>query len=918
MRLTFRTRGNASPQGKPRVYYTGHPEDLSLYLDGIAADLLSCQNCAVYYDAEPAADWDREELLRQLEQMQLLVIPVTSRFLFRPSRALEVEFPFAMERHIPVLPLMQESGLEETFNRRCGDLQMLDKNSQDPTALPYEEKLQKFLDSVLVGDELAGKVRAAFDAYVFLSYRKKDRRYAQELMRLIHRNDFCRDIAIWYDEFLMPGENFNQAIAAALEKCSLFALTVTPSIVEKENYVITTEYPEALKAGKPVLPVEMAPTDREALRANFRDLPPCANAREEGALSAALLEAVERLAIRESDGSAQHNFFIGLAYLNGIDVEVDRGRALALITGAAEAGLPEAMEKLVAMYRSGGGVGRDYRAAIEWQEKLVDLHKARYARTQAGEDGMILARALWNLGDYRYDLLAYDSAGDAYQEMRRIAEQLAEKSGCADASRYLFLSYRSTGRVHEADGRLAQAKDDYREALTIWKSLGTKMAEIDIRPFLSGIYADLGRISHEQGQFDQAKEDYLRALEIDRQLSEETGAAEARRNLSITYGNLGRLSESESRFTQAKDYYRKALALRESLCAETAAAAARRDLAACYHDLGDIGKAEGEFSQAGDFYRKALTLRKALSEETGTAAARMDLAKSCDSLGGICIERGQLDQAADYCTQAMEIYRQLADETGSIPARKMLYSSYYRLGTICERRGQNWPAFRYYTDALRICLPLSREVESVSTKAGLANIFERLGTFSLNDGSPAAAKTDYLASLGLREELYEKLQTAQAKVELVSCYNNLACASQAMGQLDQAKDYFRQALDISRQLCQETEGIEVRRAAVRAYRNLGTICSEMGSREEALTYYIPGLELAERLCEQTGMTEDRDHMACLSFYMGRIRSGEEKKRLLTQAYTLWDRLCEECPDQPAFSKGRKKAKYLLDQLEGKA
>lgn len=50
------------------------------------------------------------------------------------------------------------------------------------------------------------------DAYVFLSYRKKDRKHAKELMRLIHANRFCLDIAIWYDGFLAAGEDFNAAI----------------------------------------------------------------------------------------------------------------------------------------------------------------------------------------------------------------------------------------------------------------------------------------------------------------------------------------------------------------------------------------------------------------------------------------------------------------------------------------------------------------------------------------------------------------------------------------------------------------------------------------------------------------------------------------------------------------------------------
>ena len=61
---------------------------------------------------------------------------------------------------------------------------------------------------------------------------------------------FCRDIAIWYDEFLIPGENFNDSIAAALEQSSLFALAVTPNLVNEPNYVMSIEYPMAKEAQK--------------------------------------------------------------------------------------------------------------------------------------------------------------------------------------------------------------------------------------------------------------------------------------------------------------------------------------------------------------------------------------------------------------------------------------------------------------------------------------------------------------------------------------------------------------------------------------------------------------------------------------------------------------------------------------------
>lgn len=219
-------------------------------------------------------------------------MPITTKLLCSQNVALDIEFKFALENHIPVLPLMQERGLEELFNLKCGDLQFLDEHNNDSTAISYTEKLEKYLASVLIGDELAAKIRAAFDAYVFLSYRKKDRKYAQELMHLIHKNDFCRDIAIWYDEFLTPGENFNDSIKEALQKSGLFVLTVTPNLINEPNYVMTTEYPMAKQDGKLILPAELVPTDREQLSEKYEDIPQPADAHNEAELSEALLASI--------------------------------------------------------------------------------------------------------------------------------------------------------------------------------------------------------------------------------------------------------------------------------------------------------------------------------------------------------------------------------------------------------------------------------------------------------------------------------------------------------------------------------------------------------------------------------------------------------------------------------------------------
>ena len=250
----FRTRGQKSPQGKQRVYFTCHPDDFALFFEDIQKEILDRQDCAVFYLEPGTQPEDVEDYELRLREMQLFVVPVTTNLLTKENRAMDVDVPFAFEHHIPVLPLMQEGGLDDVFNKKFGDLQYLYKYDADPTAIPYEEKLTKYLESVIVGDELAKKVRAAFDAYIFLSYRKKDRKYANEVMRRIHEVDFCRDVAIWYDEFLVPGEDFNDAIRAAVEGCDVFAMTVTPNLLEAGNYVGEEEYPAAKRLGKPVAP----------------------------------------------------------------------------------------------------------------------------------------------------------------------------------------------------------------------------------------------------------------------------------------------------------------------------------------------------------------------------------------------------------------------------------------------------------------------------------------------------------------------------------------------------------------------------------------------------------------------------------------------------------------------------------------
>lgn len=350
--MKVRTRGGASPNGKRRVYFTCHPEDFEKYFDKICDDIFKTQDCAIYYTADMTAPIPEQYLESDLGQMSLFVMPVTFRLLYEQNRAMDSDYAFAIsENHlIPVLPLMMETGIDEFYGKRFGKREYYSPYSHDITAISYEEKLKKYLSSILLDDDTVERIRKAFDAYIFLSYRKKDRHHANELMGLIHKNPMYRDVAIWYDEFLTPGEDFEKEIQKALDKSELFTLLVTPNLVNEQNYVQTTEYPYAHeKAQKPILPAEMVETDKEKLKKQYPGVVDCVDAHTE-ALDAAILEGLKTISLRTNDDYPEHCYLIGLAYLDGIDVEVNRKYAVELITAAAEKEYPEAMEKLFYMY----------------------------------------------------------------------------------------------------------------------------------------------------------------------------------------------------------------------------------------------------------------------------------------------------------------------------------------------------------------------------------------------------------------------------------------------------------------------------------------------------------------------------------------------------------------------------------------
>ena len=681
MKLQYKTRGMSDPKGKPKVYFSSHPEDFDEALPLITEDLLNHANCAVFYDEEIGSAGPADEEVEDiLKEMQLVVFAVSSKFIHEKNRAKDTELPLALKNHIPVLPIMLENGLGYEFSNNCAKIQVVPKYGNDPTAIPYDEVLQTFLDSVLVGDELAEQVRDAFDAYVFLSYRKKDRKHAQRLMRLIHENKQFRDIAIWYDEFLVPGESFNEAIKDAFNKSSLFAMAVTPHLEEEGNYVMRVEYPMARNRKSKnddfeIIPVEMYESedgkegedwriDQSHLKGQkdfeYQEISDLQDEHRLQEMNKSFLDALERIAKKENDGSSRHRFFIGLAYLNGIDVEINQEQALELLQGAAEDPSPcmEATAKLADMYLNGEGVERDSAKAIFWQRKLASQYKAAYDENHDPDEhkgyGTAFFKALGKLSDMYRNFGGVQAAIDTAKEALAFCEELEQEVGIREQRRDKALMLNRLGSLCRERGDLDLALDCYQKAGKIYEKLAAEIGTQRARRDLSISYERIGDIYRKQGDLSVADSYYQKAKDIRVQLMKEAESAGSRRDYSAVLTKLGNVRKSWKQYAEAAKYYGEALAIDRVLMDEVKSPQAVDDYGVSLVKMGDIHKAEGRMDEAADCYEQAYRLFGKNAEKTGSLIFFDHMAAACEKLASAKKKRGQKREAEVLYKAAVE------------------------------------------------------------------------------------------------------------------------------------------------------------------------------------------------------------------------------------------------------------------------
>ena len=698
-RVAHRISSSGDMRFKPRFFLAMHPDDREKYLEKLIKLLHDQQDCVVYY-AEGTGDWpapEAEDFTEVLDDMQLIVAAVTGRLLKGPNGTMDRIIPYAADHAVPVLPLMMEEDLDKEYKERFGDLQYLMPDDRDRTAVPFRQKLRAFLEDVIVSDETAKRVRDAFDALVFLSYRKKDRAYARELMRMVHRNDRWRDIAFWYDEFLIPGEDFNDGIQRSLDESDLFMLVVTPSLLEDPNFVKDHEYPAALGTGKKIFPVEMRATDRWSLKRRYRKLPPCTKGNGDGKWNAALEEQVRKLAVRTRRDDPEHKFLIGLAYLDGINMEVDTRRAVTLITEAAQAGLEEAMRRLGNMYAAGKGVKRNADEALRWQQELCDRQWEKYQNgpenspDEARAFMEMMDRDLNKLTDRLYKVRKIPQLYSCLHSYRILLEQ-TEDSMLPGRKHSLAVCLSKIGDIEMIIGDSRQAERSYRGSAEIFDEILAGNGSDSAKRDLYIARRQLSRTLLSRNEREDALSEIEHTLEVLQSIDDPEYLRSLSSDLAGMYQLRGKILAELRRDNEAGENYKKGLAIAKEAYAFRPNEKTLSGLCDCLDSLRVCSFRNGDREAGKDFTRQEITIVEKQLEEADNKGS--GTGKLWNQLGFLHDTLGENDAAADCYRAGLAAEDEDPDSAAAVKVRMDASFALSELEAALGHTGESEKLFR--------------------------------------------------------------------------------------------------------------------------------------------------------------------------------------------------------------------------------
>ncbi len=271
--------GRSGKMEKRKIFISAHPVDRYEWLDTVTSVIESTGVCTAIYNTTPSDMGDGLP-----NGVDTLVVLASVKYFTWVGSGYTSEFFAAVRDGIRVIPILIEGNQNtiDLVNMRLGKIQYIDATENRDFAMTT-------LCAHLLAEE---RVVDRSLPSVFISYRKQDKKHLHDLVEKIKEYENFDKINLWYDEVIVPGENYSKSILREVDECDLFILVVTPNVLEPSNYVRKVEYKRAEAAGKRIIAIEAEKTDKSALKEAFASLSTPVGIKQSGAIFSVLTELI--------------------------------------------------------------------------------------------------------------------------------------------------------------------------------------------------------------------------------------------------------------------------------------------------------------------------------------------------------------------------------------------------------------------------------------------------------------------------------------------------------------------------------------------------------------------------------------------------------------------------------------------------
>ena len=201
--LKCRAAGNRKSKWKNKVFVTSTPKTFTKRFDRVC-EWIADDNTDIYYYDEEVYDADIYSQL--VSQMNAMIVIVSGDFLQADCRSKSLDIKIARKYDIPIIPIYFDGSIQ-AFNEQIGNIELINTKEGD-----FLYKIRKHLNQCLANQTLFERIKQEFSGKIFLSYRKNDVELAKSVLNILYQDERFWDVSVWYDDYLTPGENYDDEI----------------------------------------------------------------------------------------------------------------------------------------------------------------------------------------------------------------------------------------------------------------------------------------------------------------------------------------------------------------------------------------------------------------------------------------------------------------------------------------------------------------------------------------------------------------------------------------------------------------------------------------------------------------------------------------------------------------------------------